>query len=345
MPSLEEESIVLRRFDGTNILLDSAYLGPTYLRVSQNWIPGDTFRLTKRPGAPLLFSLTGTSRVQKLLRCYNTAGTNRYLYLVLTPLVAGVDQVDELWVSVNDAAPVHVTFTAGGNVLFTQVQGTYDLLVFNGIVYCGNGVDPIVSVPVGGTATNLLAVTAFTDTEAAPTLNADTGSQILSGTYAYAWCIFDHTNNIWVERGTTQNITVRATGDQSISFPLPTGMVVLASPPYPSAWNPATLSAQFRAHLFEAPINLPIEFAHDQTPEGVTAAATVLRAIVADGPPLPLRGVARTGNIFRDHLGRLLIAGDQAERRAVWGSYLLVPGNEQAVFNASLFWPVNARLP
>jgi len=75
VPSPDERSIVLRRFDGTNILVDSAYLGPTYLRASQNWVPGDTFRLTKRPGSLAYAAGAKTSclAVLKMIRVYDSA--------------------------------------------------------------------------------------------------------------------------------------------------------------------------------------------------------------------------------------------------------------------------------
>lgn len=346
MPSPNEKSIVLRRFDGVNLLVDQAYLGPSYLAQSNNWIPGNTFRLTKMPGnLPYLGgTVVNIARITQMIRAY-TAG-NRYLYAVVTPS-AGVDQ---LWVSVNDTAWVPLTLSVGGNAVFTKLGAIYDMAVLNNILYVGNGVDPIFSIPVGGTATALASITSFTDGSAAATVASDSGSQILTGTYAYAWAIFDHTANVWKERGQSRTITVSATGDQSISFPTPTGF----------ASNGGALSSQFRAHLFIAPINLPVEFGHDHTTAGLSAAGSqVIRAILADGPPLPLFGPARTGRIFRAHRGRLWIAGDQTNTatiptannnnassdQAVWASYAAVPGLEASVFNAGFFFPYNARLP
>lgn len=333
MPSRERErAIVLRRFDGVSILVDSAFLGPSYLRAAQNWIPGETFRLTKTPGSrAYAYAIPDVVKVRLLRRCYS--GINRYLYAVVTPSAGGVDR---LWVSQNEGAWTRVQLAGGGNADFTISGGTYDGALLNGILYIGNGVDPLLAVTVGSTAQSLFAITAFTDGSAAPAINPDPGSQILSGTYSYCWAIFDHTATRWIERGQTRTVTVSTTGDSSLTFPAPSGF----------ASNGGALSSQFRAHLFIAPINLPVEFGHDHNPEGRSAATSLtIRALIADGPPLPLRGVARTGNIMRAHFGRLCVTGDPNDDTAVWATYAAVPGLEQAVYNAGIFFPVNARLP
>lgn len=333
MPSPIEKEIVLQRFDGTNLLVDQAYLGPSYLRACQNWIPGETYRLTKTPGnTPYAGgSIVGVKVVRKIARVY--LGVNRYLYAVITPSSGGADQ---LWVSANDGAWSRVQLTGGGDANFTIVQGTYDMEEMNAVLYVGNGVDPIYSIPIGGTATALSPIVAFTDGSAAPTATADGGSQILTGTYAYAWAIFDVAASRWTERGQTRTFTVNTTGDRALTFPTPTGF----------ASNGGVLSALFTAHLFVSPVNLPVEFGHDQNPEGASAAGTlVLRVLTAEGPPLPLRGVARVGRIFRAHRGRLWIAGDQGATTAVWATAPVVPGLEQEVFNAGVFFPYNARTP
>lgn len=341
MPSEIERIISLRRFDGTNVLLDSAYLGPTYLRSSQNWIPSDTFRLTKAPGTTAYTggNIANCARVQALLRVYATDGSHRYLYAVVTPTGGGVDQ---LWVSTDDGAWARVQSSGGGNFAFASTNAQYSMDAMNGVLYVGNGhynasvADPIVSVPFGGTATALSPVTSYTDSEAAASVTSDTGAQILTGTYSYVWCIFDHTSAVWKERGTTQTITNANAGDQALSFPVPTGF----------ATNGGALSSRYRAHLFVSPVNYPVEFSHDQTPDGIQAGTTVLRAITADGQALPVgSSLSRTGRIFRWHRGRLWIAGDEGANTATWATSPLVPGLEQAIFNAGLFFPVNARLP
>jgi hypothetical protein len=334
MPSPRENSLILRRFDGVNLLVDQAYLGPSYLRAAQNWIPGETFRLQKTPGnAPFTPAgpVPGTAIVAKIIRVYS--GASRYLYAVITPSDGGTD---ELWVSVDDGAWAQVPKAGGGFVVFASTGATYDIEELNGILYVGNGVDPMFSVPIGGSGTELSALVSFSDGSANPTTSTDGGSQILTGTYAYAWGIYDHTAGKWVERGQTREVTVSSTGDQAITFPTPTGF----------ASNGGALNSQFRAHLFIAPVNLPIEFAHDHNTGGASAAGSVIvRVITADGPPIPLRGGTRTGRILRAHRGRLWIAGEAANPTAVWATSHVVPGWEQAIFNAGVFFPFNARLP
>jgi len=341
MPSPNEKEIVLRKFDGVVLLVDLAFLGPSYLRSSQNWIPGETYRLTKAPGNTAYpgGNIAGQDRVLKLIRAYS--GANRYLYAVTDPTAVGGDQ---LWVSINDAAWVRVALSGGGDADFAGSSQVYDMEVLNGILYVGNGVDPIFSIPVGGTATALTTIASFTDGSAAPTpqtqtLNfapEDTHEEIIPGTYSYTWAIFNHTTDRWIERGQTREFTLNDNTNNALQFPAPTGMA-------------NALSATIRAHLFVAPINLPIEFGHDQNPEGVGTTGAMaplnLRTITTDGHPLPLRGVARTGRIMRGHLSRLWISGDQAATTAVWATYTLVPGLEQDIFNAGVFFPVNARLP
>lgn len=336
-----ERAIVLRKFDGVNLLVDQAYLGPSYLRSSQNWIPGETFRLTKTPGNSAYpgGNIPGVNRVLHLIRAY-TPG-NRYLYAVADPTAAGGDQ---LWVSPNDGAWVRVALAGGGDADFASGAQRYDMEILNGFLYVGNGVDPIFRVTIGGTAIALTTIAAFTDGSAAPTpqtqtLNfapEDTHEEIIPGTYSYCWAIFDHTADRWIERGQTREFTLNDNTNNALQFPAPTGMA-------------NALSATIRAHLFVAAINLPVEFGHDQNPEGIGTTGAVaplnLRTITTDGHPLPLRGVARTGRYFRGHLGRLWISGDQANLTAVWATYAVVPGLEQDVFNAGIFFPVNARLP
>lgn len=338
MPSNEtERAIVLRRFDGVNQLVDQAFLGPSYLAAAENFMPGLTYRLEKVPGnaAYIAGQVPDANRVLKMTRVYSTTGT-RYLYAVVEPLFA--PDPDQLWFTTDDNAWERVQLSTGGDADFTERGAIYDFEMLNGIVYVGNGIDPIYAIPVGEEATPLAAIAALaSEGGGGATVVADPGSQILCGTYAYAWAIFDENAGIWAARGQTRTVTTSSTGDQSIEF---------ATPTWTGAPNSGTISAAYTAHLFVAPINLPIEFAHDQTPGGLDAAGTqVIRALTADGPPLPLRGVARTGRIFRAHFSRLWIAGDQVNLTSVWATYPVSPGLEQAVFNAGIFFPYNARLP
>lgn len=329
MPSRDESSILLSQFLGTNLLIDETKLGPAYLRRTQNWIPGEAFRLEKRPGTtthPGGLLPAGVTRIHAL---FATAySTNRYLYAV-----AANAGVDTLYVSTNDGAWAAVT-----SGTFTSDAETYGFEQLHDAVYVSNGIDvpkkiDLATAPT--TAVDLAAVASFTDGSAAASLVADVGASILSGTYAYAWGIFDHTAGLWVERGQTRTITKRSVADEAIRFPIVTGF----------ASNGGVLSSQYRAHLFVAPVSLPIEFAKDQTPEGLQSGNTDLRQIILDGLPLPLRGAVRRGTALRAYYGRLVLGGDTTSPRAVWCTQTLDPGLEQAIFNAGLFFPHNGRLP
>lgn len=314
----------VRRFEGTNILIDSTYLGPSYLRRSQNWVPGETFRLEKRTGTAAYGGgdLPGTVTQTHLIRSAEVAGDALFF------AVARDGASDTVFVSVNNAA----WGTVNGSSMFTTQATRYDMEIVNQFAFVGNGIDPIKRIDLSTlTAVNLLVIAAFTDGSADATLVDDPGSQILTGTYAYCWCIFDVPGKIWVQRSQTREVTKRQITDQAITFPFPTGM--------------GPLGATLKAHLFVAPVDYPIEFAHDQTTAGATIGDTTLRTVVADGPPVPLRGAARTGSIMRTYYGRLVIAGDQNATDAVWCSSTLAPGNEQPLFDAGIFWPHNGRLP
>jgi hypothetical protein len=136
----KERSLVLRKFDGVNLLVDQAYLGPSVLRSAANWIPGDTYRLAKTPGNTQLApgAIGSTDFILKIARAYS--GSTRYLYAVTQPTGGGGD---ELWVSANEGAWAQVQLAGGGNATFTEDGGIYDIEIANGALYVGNGVDPI----------------------------------------------------------------------------------------------------------------------------------------------------------------------------------------------------------
>lgn len=332
MPSPIERQLTLRRFDGVNLLVDQAYLGPSYLRHAANWIPGETYRLTKEPGnRPYIGGfIAGNDIVLKMIRVYDSL--NRYLYVV-----KGNDTGDQVWVSVNDAAFTRVQLAGGGNADFAEAVSIYDMEVMNDRVFVGNGIDPMLVITIGGTAQPIQEITSFLDGSADPILAADPGSQILTGTYAFAWAIYDHDAKLYLERGQTRTIQVNSGGDVSLIFSL-AGMGF--------ATNGGTLSTRYRAHLFVSPVNFPVEFGHNQNPEGAAAlGGIVLRVITADGPPMPLQGVARTGRKLRAHRQRMWVGGDQENKSAVWATQIVVPGLEQAIFDSGVFFPINARTP
>jgi hypothetical protein len=323
----EPQSSILRRFLGVNRQIESVFLGPQYLQTAKNWIPDTTFLLTKRPGTTAYFQFVAPAyNCSGLLRAYTSSA--RYLYAYGRDNAATAD--DEVLLIVDDGTLTPVT-----NGAFTGTRGeTGRLIQYGDNIYVGNGVDPIKRIPLGGTAVNLQSIASFTDGSAAPTITTDSGASILTGTYSYAWAIYDHTNKLWLERSAPREITNRQATDVNFSFPIPTGF----------ATNGGALSSRYRAHLFITPVNYPIEFAHDHTAEGITASATVIRQILADGTPVPIRGVDRTGNIFAIHRARLFVAGDQSNLNRVYATNVLVPGLEQATFDQGNFFPANAVL-
>lgn len=320
----QAQSTLIRRFQGVNRQIESVFLGPTLLQSATNWIPDTTYLLTKRPGTVSFGSaISGTTGVSGMLRVLQSS--TRYLYLYRQTAI-----VDDLYVYTNDG----LTAAAVPNGLFPSSGRVGRMIAYGDAVYVGNGVDPLKRVPFGGTAVALTAITAFADGSAAATLSADTGAAILTGDYAYAWAIYDHTNDVWMERSNARTVSVGVSGDIRFDFPLPTGFTT----------NGGALSSRYRAHLFIAPVGYPVEFGHDHTPSGITTSPPSIRQILADGLPLPLIGTNRTGNVFAVHRGRIWLAGDANNPSRVYATHTLLPGYEQTIFNQGLFFPANALL-
>lgn len=336
MPSIVEQIIGLRDFEGVIRAVDRTVLGPQYLRESQNFYPDSIGILSKRRGYELYLSRTtfATKIIGDMRRVYDTAGV-RYLYWVEHQAAA----VDRLVSSTNDAGGVAVHSFA------STAKADYGMATYGGVLYVGNDAEAIVRVPFGGAAASLGSLTSFTDGSAAPTLTNDTGAQILNGTYAYAWAVYNHTTKAWTQRSQARLFTKAVASDQHVSIPVATGFV-LANP------------TQERLHLFVSPINYPVELAHDQTPEGVDgggggggiASPVILRQIIADGQPLPLRGTERRGNILAAHRGRIFISGDAANPFDVYATNVLLPwfdtyASGLDVYSPADFYPAKARLP
>lgn len=263
MPSEQEIPVLLRKFDGVDIATDSAFIGPSYLQSSQNWIPDPTHLLTKRPGSALYRDLaTDLGGTWSGMFGIKHVGLTDTLYVVASP-TAGTEK---LYASVAGAA-----FTAVPSGDFASNAGyVYGFAVLGGNLYVGSGLAPagvpvpIKQIPFGGTAVDLIVLPTFVDVTAAPTSTAittDSLSNIQAGLYTYRWAIYNNVTMVWVSIGTrtalpnTSPNTVTITGAElsSLSFTSPV----------------AGLAANQAYHLFVAPVNLPIEFAHDQTPEGV----------------------------------------------------------------------------
>lgn len=328
MPSQHSLAPALRRFTGVDVSHDSAFLRPDQLVKADNWVPDRTWLLRKRFGTAAYLSDTSATGSAQALRRFYRANGDRIFYYVGTFATP-----DAIRFSTNDGAFGVVTggvFAASGSVYgSTQVKQN---------VYFGNGVDDMKRIDVDvapGTAVDLAALTSFTDdsTFVAVAMTAGSNKDLVVGTYSLAWAIYNSSTKLWIKRSTArlQNITSDA---QVFSLTVaPT----------------AALSANELYHLFIAPVNLPIEFAHDHTPDGMAAGALGtarrINEIVTNSTPIPISSaVTRKGRFLVSHLSRLWLAGDQGSRRRVSASNVILGGNEQALFDQGEFFPVNATL-
>ena len=326
MPSDIERSLSLRRFSGVNRLIDSAFLRGDELFQSDNWVPDKSFLLRKRFGTVThLTPASVTSAAKALLRVYRNTSSQRLLYIV-----ASVSGTDTLLVSTNDGAFASVT--AG---TFTTPSTRYGITIFNRRLYVSNDTDSIKVVDIETdptTATALDDLVAFTDTST-PALTVATGQkELVAGTHAYTWGVYDTATRVWSRR--SQSRTVQVDQQQRVlTFTAPAG-------------GDYTLSGTERFHLFVAPVNLPHEFGHDQTPAGLANAATfVLNEVSTNGVPTPTpNAVKRKGRILVVHRSRLWITGDVSDPRQVATTNVLVPGLESALFNQGEFFPLGAEL-
>jgi hypothetical protein len=325
----QEVPLLMRRWLGVNLADDPIFIGPDYLQKAQNFIPAPTFALTKRPGTAGYLTLgTGfpwvTAATAALLRVYDNAG-NRYLYAY----VMTSEPADRLLVSLNDA-----NATIVGGPLLGAIGARGGLAAMNGVLYAGNGVDPLLRVPLGGAATSLAALALANDTGQAAVAANDANSALVTGQYAYRWAIYDTGTKQWTAVGPVQVVTV--SGRQSITFTAP------------QAGAPATvLGANQKWHCFVTAPNAPIETAHDLTPVGLAAAGTIVMAnpVPFDATPVPVPStVMRTGRFLVPHRGRLFLGGDQnaGRSRNVYATSVLIPGLEQAIYDQGDFFPANA---
>jgi len=333
MPSDAEIPVLLRKFDGVDIATDAAFIGPSFLQSSQNWIPDPTYLLTKRPGATLYRDLaTDIGGTWSGIFGIKHVGSSDILYIVAKPSATP----EAIYSSTSGGA-----FAAVASGAFTtSIAAPYGMATLGGNLYVGNGTDPIKQIPFAGAATNLIALPEFTDTTAAPGVTAktqDSDSNLQSGLYTYRWGVYDSVLKKWTQIGkrTTGPNTFTLSGSE-------VGAITFTSP----AAGDYTLGANELFHLFIAPVNLPIEFAHDHSPDGVAqATARVITRIRIDSDPVPQRGTTRTGRFLVPHRGRLWISGDNTSTTSksfVYATSVIVPGLEQAIFDRGIFFPHNA---
>jgi hypothetical protein len=319
-----ELPIPVRRFQGTMLAMDPAFVPPGFVTRCENWVPDLSLVVSKRLGSAPWQRLPQPGRVDPLVYCSGSDGT-RYLYCVAN---------DELYVSVNDAPIVAVSngiFSAG-----PTEDLRYGAAVVGDTLYIGNDVDPIKQVPLGAAAVDLVPLALLDDTGQVATAINDELARVLAGTYSYRWAVYNGSTQRWTKVGPVRTVTTAGAGRQRLGFRAPT----------------VALGANELYHLFLAGVDQEIEGAHDQTPAGLPASSGSDQFALWDDPaiesasvPIPSTVVRRGAHLIA-HRGRLWGAGglDATARRA-WATNVLVPGLEQSLFEQGLFFPAGAVTP
>ena len=321
-----ETPIPVRRFQGTMLAMDPAFVPPGFLTQSDNWVPDPTYTLTKRLGSLVWQTFPGGTRVDPLIYTTGSDG-HRYLYAVVAP-ASGDTGGSKLYVSVDDA-----TFALVPNGAFATASPRHGAAVLGDVAFFGNDNDPIKQVPLGGTAIDLVQLGVATDTGATAAFVDDPNSNLIAGTYSFRWGTYNSTTQRWTNLGAVQTRTTPATSRARLVFRAPTG----------------GLAANEKWHLFVAGADQMIEGAHDQTPDGLPVSTGADQFALYDDPsidgdPVPIPStVTRRGSHLVAHRGCLWGAGGvgSACQRA-WSTSVIVPGLEQTTFNQGTFFPATA---
>lgn len=336
MPATDREvPMLLRQFHGVNIAQDSAFIDPSYLALADSFIPSPQFLLSKREGDNFLLSVGLASFTAPDYLTFAFDRVNNALLFQVTQRTSGGDQI---YVSVNEAA---FSLVAGGATLSNLKN--YNATVLGERIYIGNGTDLLKFINLGTPAVSadFSALGDFTHTQVTASV-ADPASLIYNGSYSYRWGVYNESTKVWVD--ISGAVTTNAAHIVELSATAVSALQITS----PTAGE-RTLAANEMFHLFIAPNGLPIEFAHDHTPKGVTNVTLItIQRILSDTTPIPLRGVARRGKYFATHRARIWLAGDDTSSGAntskVYASSTIVPGLEQALYDQGQFWPVNAVL-
>lgn len=315
-----EHKIPVRRFAGTMVTLDPSFTPPGYLFYCSNWVPSLTYVLSKRFGSRMFQSLpAGVNFVDRMVYNLGSDG-HRYVFAMAVMNSGG----DQLYVSVDDTP-----FTAVTNGKFATTGASYGIAAIGDTVYVGNDFDPLKYVTLGAAAVDVVQLGVATDTGATAACVADANSNIIAGTYAYRWGVYDNTNSRWVSLGAVLNITTPQGSRVHIDFTPPSG----------------GLAAGQNWHLFVAGVDQMIEGAHDQLPNGVAAGTTPVFSLYDDPTvttaviPIPST-VTRRGSHLAAHRGCIYGAGGTGPAaNRVWCTSVLVPGLEQQVRDQGLFFP------
>jgi hypothetical protein len=321
-----ETPIPVRRFQGTMLAMDPAFVPPAFLTWCDNWIPDPTFVLTKRLGSHIWQTLPGGVRVDPLAYTHGSDG-HRYLYACAAP-ASGDSGGATLYLSVDDAP-----FVAVPNGKFATAATRTGFAFLGDTVFFGNDSDPVKQIPLGGTAIDLVQVAIADDTGATAVMTDDPNSNLIAGTYSYRWGALSTTTQRWTKLAPTRTITTQPTSRARIVFRAPTGGLVAGE-----AW-----------HLFVAGADQMIEGAHDQTPNGLPVSTGADQFSLYDDPsidgtavPIPST-VTRRGSHLVAHRGCLWGAGGVGgAAQMAWCTSVIVPGTEQTIFNQGTFFPAAA---
>jgi len=321
-----ETPIPVRRFQGTMLAIDPAFVPLGFLARCDNWIPDPTYVLTKRQGSTVWQTFPGGTRVDPLIYTTGSDG-HRYLYAVAAP-ASGDTGGSQIYVSIDDAA-----FAAVSNGKFATANPRHGAAAIGDNVFFGNDSDPIKQVPLGAAAIDLVQLGVANDAGATATFVDDPNSNLIAGTYSYRWGTYNSSTQRWTNLATTKTATTPATSRARLVFRAPTG----------------GLAANELWHLFVAGADQMIEGAHDQTPNGLPVSTGADQFSLYDDPsidgdPVPIPStVTRRGSHLVAHRGCLWGAGGvgSAKQRA-WSSSVIVPGLEQTIFNQGVFFPATA---
>jgi len=321
-----EPPIPVRRFQGTMLAIDPAFVPLGFLARCNNWLPDPTYVLTKRLGSTVWQTFPGGTRIDPLIYTTGSDG-HRYLYAVAAP-ASGDTGGSQIYVSIDDAP-----FAAVSNGKFATAAPRHGAAAIGDNIFFGNDSDPIKQVPLGAAAIDLVQLGVANDTGATATFVDDPNSNLIAGTYSYRWGTYNQSTLRWTGLATTKMIATPATSRARLVFRAPTG----------------GLAANELWHLFVAGADQMIEGAHDQTPNGLPVSTGADQFALYDDPsidgdPVPIPStVTRRGSHLVGHRGCLWGAGGvgSAKQRA-WSSSVIVPGLEQTIFNQGVFFPATA---
>ena len=318
-----EDKIPVRRFEGTMLAVDPAFVPPGFLTHCDNWIPDPTYVLTKRCGSLTWRSLPAAAVIDPFVYNLGSDG-HRYLYAMATQ----GSGADTLYRSIDDGA-----FAAVPSGTFAHSSPRYGMVAVGDTIYVGNDNDPIKYVTLGAAAVDLVQLGLANDSGATAVFIDDPNSNLLAGTYSYRWGVYDDTNKRWVSLANVRTVTTPAASRQRLSFRAPTG----------------GLAAGQKWHLFVAGVDQMIEGAHDQTPDGLPVSTGADQFALLDDPtvdttvvPIPST-VTRHGSHLVAHRGCVWGAGGLGvEGERVWATSVVVPGLETTAFDQGVFFPATA---